>query len=88
MTHAWYGDGAEKARVELTRSERAAVEDVRASLELDPRQGRPLPDAGPGSETYAVELLPEVTQGRGISVIYRYSRELDACLIIWLLAGP
>ncbi|MFF1640655.1 hypothetical protein ACFVXA_24110 [Streptomyces sp. NPDC058246] len=47
MTHAFYSDAAEKIRTELTRSERAAVETVRTSLESDPEQGRGLPDADP-----------------------------------------
>ncbi|MFD8762362.1 hypothetical protein ACFV03_25775 [Streptomyces mirabilis] len=88
MTHAFYSDAAEKIRAELTRSERAAVETVRASLESDPEQGRSLPDADPASQSYVVELLPDVTNGRGISVVYRYSEDLDAVLILWLIAGP
>ncbi|MEU8983633.1 hypothetical protein [Streptomyces sp. NPDC048309] len=88
MTHAFYSDAAEKIRTELTRRERAAVETVRASLESDPEQGRGLPDADPESESYVVELLPEVTDGRGISVVYRYSQDLDSVLILWLIAGP
>ncbi|MFI0976374.1 hypothetical protein ACH4SP_05010 [Streptomyces sp. NPDC021093] len=88
MTHAFYADAAEKIRTELTRGERAAVETVRASLEVDPAQGRRLPDAGPDSASYVVELLPEATGGRGISVVYRHSEELDAVLILWLIAGP
>ncbi|WP_405681250.1 hypothetical protein OG239_00075 [Streptomyces sp. NBC_00868] len=87
MTHAFYADAADKIRAELTQRERAAVEAVRASLESDPEQGRGLPDADPRSESYVVELLPEATGGRGISVVYRYSKELDAVLILWLLAG-
>jgi len=31
---------------------------------------------------------PEQTGGRGISVVYRYSQDLDAALILWLIAGP
>ncbi|MGK5629142.1 hypothetical protein [Streptomyces sp. URMC 123] len=88
MTHAFYSDSAEKILAELTPSERAAVESVRRSLEADPEQGRILPDAGPGSHSYVVELLPERTAGRGISVVHRYHRHLDACLILWLIAGP
>ncbi|MEV6674352.1 hypothetical protein [Streptomyces sp. NPDC051162] len=84
MTHAFYSDAAEKARVELTRGERAAVEAVRVSLETDPGQGRPTPD----SDLRVVELLPEETGGRGISVVFRYNEELDALLISWLVAGP
>ncbi|MGW4825691.1 hypothetical protein ACWEP4_44275 [Streptomyces sp. NPDC004227] len=90
MTHAFYSDPAEKILTELTPGERAAVESVRRSLEDDPDPGhaRGLPDADPGSESRVIELLPEQTGGRGISVVYRYSQELDACLILWLIAGP
>ncbi|MEU6397178.1 hypothetical protein ABZ867_09330 [Streptomyces cinnamoneus] len=88
MTHAFYSDSAEKIRTELSRTEQAAVESVRRALEDDPEQGRGLPDADPYSESYVVELLPEQTGGRGISVVYRYSQDLDAVLILWLLAGP
>ncbi|MGW1094043.1 hypothetical protein ACWD4L_49955 [Streptomyces sp. NPDC002596] len=90
MTHAFYSDAAEKIRAELTPGERAAVETVRRSLEddPDPDHARGLPDADPGSESYVVELLPEQAGGRGISVAYRYSQDLDAVLILWLLAGP
>ncbi|MFI6056453.1 hypothetical protein ACIBCO_41190 [Streptomyces violascens] len=90
MTHAFYSDAAEKIRGELSRSEQAAVESVRRALEdePDPDHARGLPDADPHSESYVVELLPEQTGGRGISVIYRYSQGLDAVLILWLIAGP
>ncbi|MGW6605709.1 hypothetical protein [Streptomyces sp. NPDC055036] len=88
MTHAFYSDAAEKIRADLTRTEQAAVESVRRALEDDPEQGRGLPDADPLSESYAVELLPEQTGGRGISIVYRYSQDLDAALILWLIAGP
>ncbi|MFE2749594.1 hypothetical protein ACFXKX_35640 [Streptomyces scopuliridis] len=88
MTHAFYSDAAEKILADLTRTERAAVESVRRALEDDPEQGRGLPDADPRSESYAVELLPEQTGGRGISIVYRYSQDLDAALILWLIAGP
>ncbi|MFI1253968.1 hypothetical protein ACH4U6_09215 [Streptomyces netropsis] len=85
MSHAFYSDAAEKARVELTRGERTAVEAVRASLEADPRQG----DAVPGSDLQVVDLEPEETGGgRGISVVYRHDEALDAVLIVWLVAGP
>ncbi|MFJ2774302.1 hypothetical protein [Streptomyces sp. NPDC087300] len=47
-----------------------------------------MPDADPRSESYAIELLPEVTGGRGISVVYRHSLDLDAILILWLITGP
>lgn len=90
MTHAFYADAAEKIRAELTRSEQAAVESVRRALEDDPTpdHSRGLPDADPYSESYAIELLPEVTGGRGISVVYRRSQDLDAVLILWIIAGP
>ncbi|GAA1377248.1 hypothetical protein ACFPK5_00315 [Streptomyces beijiangensis] len=88
MTHAFYSDAAAKIRTELSRDEQAAVEAVRVSLEDDPSQGRSLPDADPHSESYAIELLPEDTGGRGISVVYRHSQDLDAVLILWLIAGP
>ncbi|MBH1934098.1 hypothetical protein I5Q34_07285 [Streptomyces sp. AV19] len=84
MTHAFYADAAEKALLDLTRGERAAVESVRVSLETDPRQGRSLPD----TDSRVVEVLPETTGGRGISVVCRYSADLDAALISWLIAGP
>lgn len=88
MTHAFFSDPAEKILTELSPTERAAVEGVRRSLEDDPTQGRGLPGADPQSESRVVELLPEQTGGRGISVVYRYSQELDAVLILWLIAGP
>ncbi|MDJ0344207.1 hypothetical protein QMK19_29250 [Streptomyces sp. H10-C2] len=88
MTHVFYSDAAAKARAELSRSEQAAVESVRRALEGDAEQGRGLPDADPRSESYVVELLPEQTGGRGISIVYRYSQDLDAALILWLIAGP
>lgn len=91
MTHAFYSDAAEKIlRSDLSVSERAAVEAVRRSLENDPdpEHARGLPDADPYSESYAIELLPETTGGRGITVVYRYSQDLDAALILWLIAGP
>ncbi|MGW1765012.1 hypothetical protein ACWCQL_13175 [Streptomyces sp. NPDC002073] len=88
MTHAFYSDAAEKVRAELDRGEQAAVEAVRRSIEDAPGRGRVVPDADPASESYVIELLPEQTGGRGISVVYRYSVELDAALILWLIAGP
>ncbi|MFJ8957297.1 hypothetical protein ACIRO1_45130 [Streptomyces sp. NPDC102381] len=90
MTHAFYSDAAEKIRTELSRSEQAAVESVRRILEDDPAPdaARGLPDADPRSESYVIELLPEQTEGRGISVVYRHSQDLDAVLILWLIAGP
>ncbi|ELP69957.1 hypothetical protein PV735_46860 [Streptomyces turgidiscabies] len=90
MSHAFYSDAAEKIRAELTRSEQVAVESVRRTLEDDPgpAHARGLPDADPQSESYVIELLPEQTGGRGISVVYRYSQTLDSALIVWLIAGP
>ncbi|MQY10260.1 hypothetical protein SRB5_03670 [Streptomyces sp. RB5] len=88
MTFAFYSDAAEKIRTELTATEQAAVETVRRSLEEEPEQGRGLPDADPHSVSCVVELLPEQTGGRGISVAYRYSRYMDAVLVLWLIAGP
>nr|WP_202513318.1 MULTISPECIES: hypothetical protein [unclassified Streptomyces] len=75
---------------ELTPTEQAAVESVRRGLEDDPTpdHARGLPDADAGSTSYAIELLPEQTGGRGISVVYRHDRDLDAALILWLIAGP
>ncbi|MFJ3533780.1 MULTISPECIES: hypothetical protein [unclassified Streptomyces] len=91
MTHAFYSDAAEKIlRAELSVSERTAVMSVRASIEEDPTpdHARGLPDADPRSESYAIDLLPEQTGGRGITVVYRHNQDLDAVLILWLIAGP
>ncbi|MFJ2561357.1 MULTISPECIES: hypothetical protein [unclassified Streptomyces] len=90
MSHAFYSFTAAKILRELSRSEKVAVESVRRALEDDPNpeHARGLPDADPHSESYVVELLPEQTGGRGISVVYRYSQDLDAALILWLIAGP
>ncbi|MEU9703022.1 hypothetical protein [Streptomyces sp. NPDC047981] len=91
MTHAFYSDAAEKIlRGDLSVGERANVMSVRASLEEDPapEHARRLPDADPTSESYAIDLLPEQTGGRGITIVYRYSRDLNAVLILWLIAGP
>lgn len=90
MSVAFYSDAAEKILSELTRSEQAAVEEVRRLVEQDPdsERARSLPDADPRSSSWVIELLPEQTGGRGISVVYRYSQELDAVLILWLIAGP
>ncbi|RSS57470.1 hypothetical protein [Streptomyces sp. WAC01280] len=84
MTHAFHSDAAEKILAELTAREQAAVESVRRSLEEQPGQGRSLP----GTDTLAVEILPEQTGGRGLSVVYRHDADLDAVLILWLIAGP
>ncbi|GGZ19856.1 hypothetical protein [Streptomyces nitrosporeus] len=90
MTHAFYSDAAEKILADLSTSERTAVMSVRASLEEDPTpdHARGLPDADPRSESYAIELLPEQTGGRGVTVVYRHDQVLDAVLILWLIAGP
>jgi hypothetical protein len=37
--------------------------------------------------SYVIELLPEQTGGRWISVVHRYSQNLDSALIPWLIAG-
>lgn len=67
MSAAFYSDAVEKIRGELARGERAAVESVRRALERvpDPDHARGLPDADPHSESYVIEVLPEVTGGRG-----------------------
>ncbi|MFE0062587.1 hypothetical protein [Streptomyces sp. NPDC059003] len=91
MSHAFYSDAAEQVlRNGVSPSEQAAVEAVRASLEddPDPAHARGLPDAAPRSESYVIELLPEQTGGRGISIVYQLSQDLDAALILWLIAGP
>ncbi|WP_432161260.1 hypothetical protein [Streptomyces sp. NRRL F-5630] len=90
MSLAFYSDAAEKTLHELTRSEQAAVESVRRRLAEQPSLdgARTLPDHGTGSRTFAYELLPEQTNGRGISVVYRHAEDLDAVLILWLIAGP
>ncbi|RST24950.1 hypothetical protein EF908_02310 [Streptomyces sp. WAC04770] len=91
MSHAFYSDAAEKIlRSDLTTGERTAVMSVRASLEEEPtpEHARRLPDADPRSQSYAIDLLPDQTGGRGISVVYRHDRTLDAVLILWLIAGP
>lgn len=90
MTYTFLSDAAEKILRELTRTEQAAVESVRRTLQDDPTpdHARGLPDADPRSESYAIVLLPEQTGGRGISVVYRHDRDLDAALILWLIAGP
>lgn len=91
MTYAFLSDAAEKIlRADFSPSEAAAVETVRRFLEEDPDsdRARGLPDADPRSTSWAIELLPEQTGGRGISVVYRYVADLDAVLILWLIAGP
>ncbi|MEW2581146.1 hypothetical protein [Streptomyces syringium] len=71
-------------------SERTAVMSARAALEEDPApdHARQLPDSDPRSASYAIDLLPEQTGGRGITVAFRHNRDLDAALILWLIAGP
>ncbi|WP_055522897.1 hypothetical protein [Streptomyces graminilatus] len=90
MTHAFFSDAAEKILRELSPSEQAAVESVRRFLEDDPDsdRARGLPDPDHRSTSWAIELLPEETGGRGISVVYRYNADLDAALILWIIAGP
>ncbi|MFI5806804.1 hypothetical protein [Streptomyces sp. NPDC051561] len=90
MTYAFYSDAAEKIRTELTRSERAAVEAVRRALQDDPTpdHARALPGTDPRSRSYTIPLVPAQTGGRGISVVYRNDLDLDAALILWLIAGP
>ncbi|MEU6979609.1 hypothetical protein [Streptomyces sp. NPDC046371] len=91
MTHAFYSDAAEKIlRGDLSVGERMAVMSVRASLEEEPTpdHARRLPSVDPHAESYALDLLPEQTGGRGITVVYRYHQDLDAALILWLIAGP
>lgn len=91
MTLAFFSDAAEKIlRTDLSPSEQAAVESVRRFLEEDPdsERARALPDADPRSSSWVIELLPEETGGRGISVVYRLNVDLDAVLILWLIAGP
>ncbi|MEV6726884.1 hypothetical protein AB0M94_38940 [Streptomyces xanthochromogenes] len=91
MSHVFYSDAAEKVlRGDLTVGERTAVMSVRASLEEDPTpdHARGLPDADPRSESYAMDLLPEQTGGRGITIVYRHAQDLDAVLILWIIAGP
>ncbi|MFD9637725.1 hypothetical protein [Streptomyces violascens] len=88
MTPVHYSDEAEKALTELTRDERAAVADVRASLELDPCRGDRRPGYDPDVEERVLRLTTQETQGRGVSVLYRYHRDMDAVLITWLIIGP
>ncbi|MDX3025366.1 hypothetical protein [Streptomyces acidiscabies] len=90
MTHAFFSDAAEKILRELSPGEQQAVESVRRFLEEDPdsERARSLPDADNRSTSWAIELLPEETGGRGISVVYRFNVDLDAVLILWIIAGP
>ncbi|WP_438297601.1 hypothetical protein [Streptomyces sp. HUAS TT7] len=88
MTPVHYSDEADKVLTELTRDERAAVTDVRASLELDPHRGDRRPGYDPDVEEGVVRLTTEQTRGRGVSVLYRYHRDMDAVLITWLIVGP
>ncbi|WP_331764345.1 hypothetical protein [Streptomyces sp. NBC_01506] len=89
MTHVFYSDAAEKILGELSSSEQAAVESVRRFVEEDPdsERARDLPDADPRSSSWVIELLPDETGGRGISVVYRFDSHLDAALILWLMSG-
>ncbi|MFJ4435816.1 hypothetical protein [Streptomyces sp. NPDC088923] len=81
---------ADKVLGDLTTRERAAVESIRAALEEDPVPGRArrLPDADPRSQSYGVDLLPEQTGRRGITLVYRHDPQLDAILVLWLIVGP
>ncbi|MZG02961.1 hypothetical protein [Streptomyces sp. SID5614] len=90
MTYAFFSDTAEKILRELTRSEQTAVEMARRFIEEDPDsdQARSLPDADPRSASWGIDLLPEQTGGRGITVVYRFNADLDAALILWIIAGP
>ncbi|MER7050484.1 hypothetical protein ABT391_37300 [Streptomyces jumonjinensis] len=90
MTHAFLSDAAEKILRDFTPGEQGAVESVRRFLEEDPdsERARGLPDADPRSTSWVIDLLPEETSGRGISVVYRFNVDLDAVLILWLIAGP
>ncbi|MFI1890457.1 hypothetical protein [Streptomyces jumonjinensis] len=90
MTHAFLSDAAEKILSDFTPGEQGAVESVRRFLEEDPdsERARGLPDADPRSTSWVIDLLPEETSGRGISVVYRFNVDLDAVLILWLIAGP
>ncbi|WP_424217749.1 hypothetical protein ACN20G_36940 (plasmid) [Streptomyces sp. BI20] len=90
MSYAFLGDAATKALAELTPREQGAVELIRRLLEDDPTPDgvRGLPDADPASESYAIDITPEVTGGRGITVVYRHVPDLDACLVSWIIAGP
>ncbi|MER8236086.1 hypothetical protein [Streptomyces sp. NPDC094049] len=76
MTHVFYSDAVEKVLAEgyPVPGERAAVMSVRVSLEEDPTpdHARGLPDADPRSESYGIDLRPEQTGGRGITVVYRH----------------
>jgi hypothetical protein len=83
-----YSDEAEKVLTELNRDERAALADVRASLELDPHRSDRRPGHGPDVEERVVRLTTEETRGRGVSVLYRYHRDMAAVLVTWLLVGP
>lgn len=88
--HVFLSDAAEKALADLDRTERASVETVRRQLETEPlpHRARPVPDADPQTRTYAIDLLPHETGGRGITLVLRMTDGLPAALISWLIAGP
>ncbi|WP_229883825.1 hypothetical protein [Streptomyces omiyaensis] len=83
-------DAAEKAVADLDRPERAAVETVRRQLETEPLppRARSIPDTDPHTRTYAIDLLPHETGGRGITLVLRITDGLPAYLISWVIAGP
>ncbi|GAB2717753.1 hypothetical protein [Kitasatospora kifunensis] len=84
-------DAVEKMLPELTPTERVAVTDLMAALEIEPRQGEQQPGYDPNAEEYIVRLTPKRTAGRGISVVYRfhpYMASNGACLLRWLIIGP
>jgi hypothetical protein len=89
LTLAFYSDEAEKVLASLTPFERTAVENIRAALEIEPRQGDPRTTYDRAVEEFTVRIGESTTRGRGISVVYRFHRDpMDAVLIMWLIVGP
>ncbi len=88
MSHAFYSDEAEKVFAELSVFEKQAVETTRTALQIEPRQGERRTTYDPSVEEYIVRIAEGTTRGRGISVLYRYHRDMDAVLIMWLIVGP